>query len=90
MSRRLDDAEIGQRTINQLLAIPALRLVSTNHELGIQAARIATNYKLRGADAFYAAVAAQLKVPLVSWDKEHIYRAAALITAYTPEYAPLP
>jgi predicted nucleic acid-binding protein len=83
-SRRLGRADIGERAVNQLLAIPTLRLVSMGHSMGIQAARIAANHRLRGADAVYVAVAAQLNVPLVSWDKEHLNRVSDLITAYTP------
>ncbi len=58
--------------------------VSLDHSLGIQASKIAANHQLRGADALYVAVAAQLNIPLVSWDKEHLSRASNLITTYTP------
>jgi len=84
ISRRLGRADIGNNVIHQLLSIPTLRLVSIDHALGIQTGRIAANYRLRGADALYVAVAAQLNVPLVSWDKEQVTRAPDLITAYTP------
>ncbi|MCP5099073.1 MAG: type II toxin-antitoxin system VapC family toxin [Chloroflexi bacterium] len=87
ISRRLGKADIGERTINQLLAIPSLRLVSIGHALGIQAAQIAANHQLRGADALYVAVASQLNIPLVSWDKEHLQRVSGLITTYTPKQA---
>ena len=84
VSRRLGRADIGERAVNQLLAIPTLRLVSMRRSTGIQTARIAANHRLRGADSLYVAVAAQLNVPLVSWDKEHLTRVSDLITAYTP------
>ncbi len=89
MSWRLGRADLGKRIINHLLAIPSLRLVSTGHALGIQAARIAARHQLRGANALYVAVADQLSIPLVSWDKEQIQRVAGLITTYTPEQAKL-
>ncbi|MEM7111648.1 MAG: type II toxin-antitoxin system VapC family toxin [Chloroflexota bacterium] len=88
MARRLGSAEIGNKAINQLLAIPTLRLISIDHALGIQASRIAANHRLRGADAVYVAVASHLNIPLVSWDKEHLTRAAALITTHTPTSYP--
>jgi predicted nucleic acid-binding protein len=84
MSRRLGQANLADAAINQLLSIPTLRLVSIDHALGIQASRIAAKHRLRGADALYVAVAAQLNVPLVSWDNEHISRVSGLITSYTP------
>lgn len=84
VSRRLGDPALGERAIDRLLSIPTLRLVSIDHALGIEMSRLAAQYRLRGADACYVAVAAQLKVPLVSWDQEHLDRAAGLITVYTP------
>ena len=33
----------------------------------------------------YVALAHQLNIPLVSWDKEQIQKASSLITTYTPE-----
>ena len=41
--------------------------------------------RLRGADAYYVALAAELSLPLVSWDREQIDRAAPLVSAYSPE-----
>lgn len=84
VSRRLDNPSLGQKAVTQLLAIPTLRLVGIDHALGIEMSRIAAQYRLRGADACYVAVAAQLNVPLVSWDQEHINRTTGLITAYSP------
>ena len=84
MSRRLGSAEMGEKAIKSLLAVPTLRLVDMEHALGMQTSQIAARYRLRGADACYVTVAAQLNVPLVSWDQEHIERTAGFITAYTP------
>lgn len=84
MARRLNSPVMGQRALHQLLAIPSLKLVSIDHGLGIEAARIAANLELRGADAIYVAVASQLDIPLVSWDQEQLNRTTSLITAYEP------
>jgi predicted nucleic acid-binding protein len=84
IARRRDSSLLGQKTIDQLLAIPTLRLVNADHRLGLEASHIAATYRLRGADAFYVAVAAHLERPLVSWDKEHLSRVSDLITVYTP------
>ncbi|HEV8260717.1 MAG TPA: hypothetical protein VGQ19_08175 [Burkholderiales bacterium] len=45
---------------------------------------IAAQYFLRGADAVYAALARQLGTPLVTWDKELLERAAAVVPTFTP------
>ena len=87
MARRLQQPEMGQKAIQHLSSIPTLRLISMDHELGIQAAHLAATYQLRGADAVYVAVAAQLDIPLVSWDKEQLTRANDIITAYPPTEA---
>jgi predicted nucleic acid-binding protein len=84
LARRLDRPEIGVRAIERLLAIPTLRLTSVDHALGIRAGNIAAQYRLRGADAIYVAVAAALEVPLVSWDQQQVERAGGMVTAYAP------
>ena len=85
MSRRLESPELGEKAVNRLLSIPTLHLVAMDHALGMNTSQIAAKYRLRGADAYYVAVAAQLNVPLVSWDQEHIERTNGFITAYTPD-----
>lgn len=51
---------------------------------GETAAAIAAQYFLRGADAVYVALARQLGTALVTWDKELLERAAAVVPAFTP------
>jgi len=84
MSRRLGSPDMGEKAVNRLLSIPTLHLVDMDHTLGITTSQIAARYRLRGADAYYVAVAAQLNVPLVSWDREHIERTKGFITTIFP------
>ncbi len=51
---------------------------------GETAAAIAAQQFLRGADAVYVALARQLGTPLVTWDKELLERAAAVVSTLTP------
>ena len=88
ISRRLGSANIGNKVINQLFSVPTLHLVSIDHTLAIQASRIAAKHQLRGADAIYIAVAADLNIPLISWDREQNTRASSLVNTYTPQSAP--
>ena len=49
------------------------------------AVEVAADLKLRTGDATYVAVAHQLNIPLVSWDKEQLQRAGSLVSTYTPD-----
>lgn len=84
IARQTNRPQLGQKTIDRLLSIPNLRLVSLDHASGIRAARTAAERQLRGADAIYVATAAALHVPLVSWDRQQLERAGQLVEAYTP------
>jgi predicted nucleic acid-binding protein len=66
------------------LRLPGLRLVPVGAELGRQAARLAADLRLRGANAVYVAVAARLDIPLVTWDGEQLARAGGRVRVTTP------
>lgn len=84
IARRTGDTELGDKAVAHILSTPNLRLVYTDRELSLLAARLATQHLLRGADALYVAVAYRLEIPLVSWDQEQLARAPDQVTAYTP------
>ena len=54
-------------------------------ELALPAAELASELRLRGADAVYVAMTHRLGVPLVTWDREQLERAAVRIEARTPD-----
>lgn len=84
IARRTGDPDLGHRALDHILSTPELRLVYTDSDLGMLAARLAADQRLRGSDALYVAVAYHLRIPLVSWDREQIDRVTNLIKAYTP------
>jgi predicted nucleic acid-binding protein len=84
IARRTGTPDLGNKSIDRLLAIPKLRLVAVDHSLGMRAARIAAERRLRGADAIYVAVAAYLNIPLVTWDRQQLDRAAAIVRSSSP------
>lgn len=45
---------------------------------------IATDYGLKAGDAVYVALAKQLAIPLVSFDRDHLTRANSIITVIKP------
>jgi predicted nucleic acid-binding protein len=78
VSRRTGDAELAKRAVGQLNTLPGLRLVKMDDRLVQQAAQLAADLGLRGADSLYVAVASQLGIPLATLDDEQRQRAAKI------------
>lgn len=70
---------LGQKAIEQLQSLPGLQLVEMEHSLVQEAALLAAELGLRGADSTYVAVAARLGVPLMTLDVDQKERAAKRI-----------
>src|SRR5207247_528145 len=67
-----------------VLRLPSLRLLTIGEELARAAAGLAARLRIRGADAVYIAAAAQLHLPLVTWDVEQRERAARVVEVLVP------
>ena len=85
IARRTGKTQMGYEVVQRIRRVPSLQLVAIDPDLGNYAAEIASSYRLRGADAIYVAVAHRLQLPLVSWDREQLERAASLIRTSSPE-----
>jgi len=85
ISRRAQAAELGRQAAESLLRLPNLRLVSIEPQLGREAARLAADLQLRGADSVYVALAHHLKIPLVTWDIDQADHARRLISVFAPD-----
>ena len=85
VSRRTARPLLARRTTRSLLRLPGLRLVPLGRRLGPEAAELAADLGLRGADAVYVATARRLGLPLVTWDVEQRERAARLIAVRAPD-----
>jgi predicted nucleic acid-binding protein len=83
ISRRTGDPALGNRAIDQLSDLPGLRLVELDNDLLHDAAHLAAELGLRGADSVYVAVAHQLNLPLVTFDLDQSERAKARVTVHT-------
>ncbi|MBI2373902.1 MAG: PIN domain-containing protein [Deltaproteobacteria bacterium] len=81
LARRAKDPDAGAVAQERLLSHPSLHLHPLDEALLSLARGTGPERLLRGADALYAAVAAALGAPLVSWDQELLERAEAT----TPE-----
>ena len=85
LTRRTGDQALGLRASRWIHALPELQLVVVDESLGALAADLAVALRLRGADAVYVALAAQLTLPLTSWDDEQIKRGGQHVTAQRPD-----
>ena len=84
VARRTGVPRLARHAVGALLSLPALRLISVDAALARAGARIAAQLHLRGADALYVAAAADLRLPLVTWDVEQHERAANLVEVLSP------
>ncbi len=84
IARQTDNSQLGKAAKQFVLQLPNLRIVTLDQTLGDRAAEIAADYRLRGADAIYVAVAEHLGQPLITLDQQQLQRAEDLITAKMP------
>ena len=88
IARRTGSDQLGYQIVQQIRQLPSVQFIAVDDTLGQLAAQTASTYRLLGADAVYMAVAQRLQIPLVSWDQEHLDRAAAGVTTFRPGEAP--
>ena len=84
VARTTASTQDGRRAIGLVLRTPGLRIVSVDRAVGEAAAEIASQYRLRGADAIYVAVARLLALPLATLDQEMQERAAPIVEIVHP------
>lgn len=75
ISRRTGSAALGHKAVRELESLQGLRLVEMNNVLLLEAASLAADLGLRGADSVYVATAKRLGVPLVTFDVDQRERA---------------
>ena len=78
LARRVGDSAAARAAGEKMAEHPALHLEPITGEVLAAAERLGVERRLRGADALYAATAARLGCPLLSWDSELITRGGAL------------
>jgi predicted nucleic acid-binding protein len=87
IGRVLGDAPGAHDFVVRLSRLPYLRFVPLTRPLALTAANLAAEYRLRGADAVYVAVARQFGTTLVTLDDQQHTRAATAISTRTPAEA---
>ncbi len=71
--------------IRSLIEVPNFTFIPIDKELSLQAAELAAEYKLRGADSLYVAVAHQYGCKFVSLDNVQRDNSSKLIKTLTPK-----
>jgi predicted nucleic acid-binding protein len=84
VARRTGEPRLARRAVEAVLRVPGLRLIAVDDVLGRAAATLAGRLRVRGADAVYLTVAANLGLPLVTWDVEQRDRGQQLVEVLTP------
>ncbi|MGH2560651.1 MAG: type II toxin-antitoxin system VapC family toxin [Thermomicrobiales bacterium] len=87
IARRTGLSADGHRAVAGLRELMDIALVPLDLERAAMSARLAADLRLRGADATYVAIALEVGVPLVTWDREQLTRAAEIISVFTPASA---
>jgi predicted nucleic acid-binding protein len=79
IARRTGDAALADRAVQNLQALPGLRLIEMNQTVIQVAAQLAASCGMRGADSVYAAVAIHLNIPLATLDLDQRTKAAKAV-----------
>ena len=84
LSRGIGDSVLAHRVVQQLRHSAVIELLPVTLALAGQAATIAADYRIRGCDAVYVALAEQLSESLITLDRQQLERAAAIIAVREP------
>lgn len=84
IARATQNPSLARNAISHLYTLPSVRLAALDQQLIADAADIAVMYIIKGADSIYVALAAQLSLPLVTFDQEQLTRPAGIITTMMP------
>ncbi len=86
IGRGRQDADLAREFAAALSRLPHLVLIPLDTTLAQQAADVAAQYRLRGSDAVYAAVALRFGSTLITLDREQRERVtSAILTLYPAE-----
>jgi len=84
LSRGLGDAAFAHQTVHQIADDGMVQLIPVDAALAVRAAAIAADHRIRGCDAVYVALAAELGETLVTFDRQQSARAAAAVPVHRP------
>ncbi len=85
ISRRTGEPGLARNAIDRLTQLPGLKLVEMDQQLVQEAARLAADLGLRGANSFYVAAAVRLDLPLATLDADQKSKAASAVALHSLE-----
>lgn len=84
LSRGAKDEELALRAVALLRGRQLVQLFPITEGLAERAARIAASKRIRGADSLYVALAAELRMELVTLDRQQLDRGAEVVATRRP------
>ena len=78
------DKELALQLAQELRRFSSITIVSLDENLADFASEVAANYRLRGSDAVYVAVALRFGCELVTLDKEQLERLPGIVAVRSP------
>jgi predicted nucleic acid-binding protein len=84
LSRGQGKPELAKAFVRELGNLPNTTFVDLNKSIADLAVSIAADYRLRGSDAVYAAVAVRFGAELITLDREQLHRLRKAAAVRTP------
>ena len=84
IAHKKGDKELALQLAQELRRFSSITIVSLDEKLADFASEVAANYRLRGSDAVYAAVALRFGCELVTLDKEQLERLPGIVAVRSP------
>jgi predicted nucleic acid-binding protein len=84
VARLTQDANVARNVVQDLYSFPFMQFIPMDTSLVGEATDTAIQFSLKGADSYYVAVAKQLGIPLVTFDREQLTRPASIIMTIKP------
>ncbi|RMF06046.1 MAG: PIN domain-containing protein [Chloroflexi bacterium] len=86
LSRGTNSPELAQAAVAQIVEQKLIELVPVTRDLGHRAAKIAAEYRIRGCDAVYVALAQLQNDRLITLDRQQLERGSAVVSTQRPNY----
>jgi predicted nucleic acid-binding protein len=87
VARAMNDTGRGIAMAQAIHDLPGQIWITLDDSLTEEAIQLATEHRLRGADAVYAAVARRYGTTLVTWDRQQLNRLRPILSVLTPTQA---
>ena len=87
ISRGANDLESAEKLISLWQRLPHVTIIEVDTQIGILAAKLASQHKIRGCDAVYVALASITNASLVTLDGQQRSRVPPTVAAYLPSEA---